>query len=181
MSVLDGFISTWSQARETFGQGVPATGEQFDKSGPLTTMQSNVESAAPGSRWTGVGASAYQTANADHGKVFAQLAALDKQLSSHVTASSEVVAAGRQNLDTIRKWVVDGAAAVPPGKNHDQMVMQIVNKGLGQLREIVTKSNGDLATIGGKIRGLGGEYDALGNQPLAPKEGVGDGVLGEEV
>ena len=76
-----------------------------------------------------------------------------------------MVAAGRQNLDTIRKWVVDGAAAVPPGKNHDQMVMQIVNKGLGQLSDIVTKSNGDLATIGGKIRGLGGEYDALGNQP----------------
>lgn len=113
MGVLDGFISTWSNARETFGQGVPATGEQFDDSGPLTTMQSNVESAAPGSRWTGAGAAAYQTANADHGKVFAQLAALDKQLSSHVTASSEVVAAGRQNLDTIRKWVVDGAAAVP--------------------------------------------------------------------
>ena len=179
MGVLDGFISTWSNARETFGQGVPATGEQFDKSGPLTTMQSNVESAAPGSRWTGAGASAYQTANADHGKVFAQLAALDKQLSSHVTASSEVVAAGRQNLDTIRKWVVDSAAAVPPGKNHDQMVMQIVNKGLGQLREIVTKSNGDLATIGGKIRGLGGEYDALGNQPLAPKAGDGD-ALGDD-
>ena len=58
MGVLDGFISTWSNARETFGQGVPATGEQFDKSGPLTTMQSNVESAAPGSRWTGAGASA---------------------------------------------------------------------------------------------------------------------------
>jgi len=180
VGVLDGFISTWSNARETFGQGVPATGEQFDKSGPLTTMQSNVESAAPGSRWTGAGASAYQTANADHGKVFAQLAALDKQLSSHVTASSEVVAAGRTNLDTIRKWVVDSAAAVPPGKNHDQMVMQIVNKGLGQLREIVTKSNGDLAAIGGKIRSLGGEYDALGNQKLAPKEGVGDGVLGED-
>lgn len=182
MGVLDGFISTWSNARETFGQGVPATGEQFDKSGPLTTMQSNVESAAPGSRWTGAGASAYQTANADHGKVFAQLAALDKQLSSHVTASSEVVAAGRQNLDTIRKWVVDSAAAVPPGKNHDQMVMQIVNKGLGQLRDVVIKSNGDLATIGGKIRGLGGEYDALGNQPLAPKEGDGDaqGLVGDD-
>ena len=179
MGVLDGFISTWSNARDTFGQGVPATGEQFDKSGPLTTMQSNVESAAPGSRWTGAGASAYQTANADHGKVFAQLAALDKQLSSHVTASSEVVAAGRKNLDTIRKWVVDSAAAVPPGKNHDQMVMQIVNKGLGQLSEVVTKSNGDLAAIGGKIRGLGGEYDALGNQPLAPKAGDGD-ALGDD-
>jgi hypothetical protein len=169
VGVLDGFISTWSNARETFGQGVPATGEQFDESGPLTTMQSNVESAAPGSRWTGAGASAYQTANADHGKVFAQLAALDRQLSSYVTASSEVVAAGRKNLDTIRKWVVDGAAAVPAGKNHDQMVMQIVNKGLGQLREIVTTSNGDLATIGGKIRGLGGEYDALGISRVWPQ------------
>ncbi|KAA0095294.1 hypothetical protein CIW49_22720 [Mycolicibacterium sp. P1-18] len=182
MDVLDGFISTWSRARETFGQGVPATGERFNQSGPLTAMQSTVESAAPGARWTGAGATAYQIANADHGKVFGQLAALDRQLSSHVTASSEVVAAGRQNLETIRKWVVDAAAAVPPGKNHDQMVMQIVNKGLGQLREVVTTSNGDLVTIGGKIRGLGGAYEALGNQKFAPKEGPGDalGIIGKD-
>ncbi|MCV7419793.1 hypothetical protein H7K45_04495 [Mycobacterium yunnanensis] len=180
MSVLDGFLATWSNARDTFGQGAPATGEQFDQSGPLTTMQSHVQSATPGSRWTGAGATAYDTANADHGKVFGKLAALDQQLSSHVNASSQVVAAGRQNLETIRKWVLDSAAAVPPGKNHDQMVMQIVNKGLGRLSEIVTKSNGDLATIGEKIRGLGGQYDALGNQKFAPKEVVGDGVLGED-
>lgn len=182
MGVLDGFIATWSNARDTFGQGVPATGEQFDKSGPLRDMQSTVESAAPGSRWTGAAAAAYHTANADHGKVFARLASLDQQLSNHVNASSQVVAAGRQNLETIRKWVVDSAAAIPPGKNHDQMVMQIVNKGLGQLREVVTKSNGDLATIGGKIRGLGGEYEALGNQKFAPKEGTGDalGIIGKD-
>jgi len=174
VSVLDGFLATWSNARDTFGQGVPATGEQFDQSGRLTTMQSNVESAAPGSRWTGSGASAYDTANANHGKVFGQLAALDQELRTHVTESSQVVAAGRRNLETIRKWVVDTAAAVPPGKNHDQMVMQIVHEGLGQLSEIVTKSNGDLAAIGEKIRGLGGQYEALGNQKFAPKVSVGD-------
>jgi len=177
VGVLDGFISTWTNARDTFGQGVPATGEQFDQSGPLSTMQSTVESAAPGSRWTGAAAAAYHSANADHGRVFGQLAALDKQLSNHVTASSEVVAAGRQNLETIRKWVVDTAAAIPPGKNHDQMVMQVVNRGLGQIHDVVTKSNGDLAALGGKIRVLGVEYDALGNQKFA-KEGTGDGPLG---
>ena len=164
MNVLDGFTSTWSNARETFGQGVPATGDRFDQSGPLREMQSTVASAAPGARWTGVGATAYRAANAEHEKVFGQLAELDRQLSDHVTASSEVVAAGRQDLETIRKWVLDGAAAVPPGKNHDHMVMQIVNKGLGQLREVVTKANEDLATIGATIRGLGREYEALGNQ-----------------
>ncbi|MDT5336321.1 MAG: hypothetical protein QOD90_1826, partial [Mycobacterium sp.] len=30
--MLDAFMSTWSKARETFGQGVPQTGEQFDQS-----------------------------------------------------------------------------------------------------------------------------------------------------
>lgn len=67
--VLDAFISTWTKARDTFGDGVPQTGEQFDASASMRKMQASVESAAPGSRWTGAAASAYQTANADHGKI----------------------------------------------------------------------------------------------------------------
>ncbi len=178
MGVLDAFISTWSRAHETFGQGAPATGDRFDQSAPLRQMQTTVESAAPGSRWTGTAAAAYQSANADHGKVFAELASLDKRLSGHVTASSQVVSSGRENLDSVRQWVLDAAASVPPGKNREQMLMPIVQKGLGQLSAIITKSNGDLSTIGGQIRSLGGEYEALGNQKFGPEEGVGDGVLG---
>jgi hypothetical protein len=175
VGVLDAFMSTWSTARETFGQGVPQTGEKFDQSGTLRQLQTTVESAAPGSRWNGTAATAYQTANADHGKVFAHLASLDQRLGAQVTASSHVVTAGRENLDAVRKWVVDAANSVPPGKNCEQMLMPIVQKGLGQITDIVMKSNGDLSTIGGEIRTISGEYDALGNQKFAPKEGVGNG------
>ncbi len=174
MGVLDALISTWSKARETFGQGAPAIGDRFDQSAPLREMQTTVESAAPGSRWTGTAAAAYQGANANHGKVFAQLAALDQRLSSHVTASSQVVSSGRENLDSVRQWVLDAAASVPPGKNREQMLMPIVQKGLGQLSEIITKSNGDLSAIGGHIRALGGEYEALGNQNFGAKTRSGD-------
>ena len=173
MGVLDAFMSTWSKARETFGQGVPQTGDRFDQSGPLQQLQTTVESAAPGSRWTGTAAAAYSTVNEDHGKVFAQLASLDQRLGAHVTASANVVTAGRQDLDALRKWVQDAAASVPAGKNRETLLMPIVRKGLGQLSQIVTKSNGDLSTIGGQIRGLGGEYAALGNQKFAPKLGTG--------
>lgn len=184
MGVLDAFMSTWSKARETFGQGVPQTGEQFDQSLPLQQLQTTVASAAPRSRWTGAGAAAYQTTNKDHGKVFAQLASLDQRLGQHVTASSRVVTARRENLDAVRKWVVDAAASVPPGKNREQLLMPIVQKGLGKVSEIVTKANGDLSVIGGKIRSLGGEYDALRNQKFAPSgvQAVGDfGQAGEEL
>ncbi|GLP74169.1 hypothetical protein TUM20983_12790 [Mycobacterium antarcticum] len=182
MGVLDAFMSTWSSARETFGQGVPPTGERFDQSGTLQQLQTTVESAAPGSRWTGTAAAAYDTANQDHGKVFAQLAALDQRLGAQVTASAHVVTAGRQDLDAVRKWVLDAAGSVPAGKNREQLLMPIVQKGLGQLSQIVTTSNGDLSTIGSQIRSLGGEYAALGNQKFAPKEGPGDvlGAVGED-
>lgn len=48
MSVLDAFLSTWSNARSTFGDGPPRTGAQYDRSGKLTESQNNVNSAA---RW----------------------------------------------------------------------------------------------------------------------------------
>ncbi len=175
MGVLDAFMSTWSTARETFGQGVPQTGDQFDESGTLRQLQTTVQSAAPGSRWTGTAAAAYDTANKDHGKVFAQLASLDQRLSAQVNASSQVVTSGRDNLDAVRRWVVDAAASMPPGKNREQMVMPIVQKGLGQLSEIVTKANGELFAIGGQIRSLSDEYEALGNQKFAPGGGTANG------
>ena len=63
MGVLDGFMSTWSNARNTFGQGTPPTGEQYDKSAPLRGLQADVKSAAPGAHWSGSAAAAYDTVN----------------------------------------------------------------------------------------------------------------------
>lgn len=178
MSVLDGFLTTWSDARATFGQGTPETGTKFDQSGPLLTAQTNVQSAAPGTSWSGgQGASAYAAANTEHGAVLGKIAGLDQRLGGQINQSSEVVATGRRDLDALRQWVVDAAAAVPPGKNREQMLLPIVQKGLGQLTDIVSKSNGDLSKIGAEIRALDSEYKALANQRFA-KEGTGDGVQG---
>lgn len=173
MDALDGFLSTWSHARATFGEGAPPTGAQYDDSGRLRDLQTNLQSAAPGSNWTGAAASAYDTVNNDHRKVFGKLADLDQRLGTQVDQSARVVDTGRHNLDAVRRWVVDAAASVPPGKNREQMLMPIVQKGLGQLSEIVTTSNADLTTIGAEIRTLGNEYQALGNQKFAPKDGTG--------
>ena len=51
------------------------------------------------------------------------------------------------------------------------MLLPIANKGISQVMDIVTKTNGELGTIGGRIRGLGDEYTALGDQKFAPKDG----------
>jgi EspA/EspE family len=168
--MLDGFMSTWSKARETFGQGVPQTGERFDQSGSLRQMQTTVESAAPGARWSGTAASAYDTANTNHGKIFGALASLDQRLSAKVTESAQVVSTGRQNLDSVRQWVLDAAASVPPGGNREQLLLPIVKNGLGQVSEIVTTSNAELNRIGGVIKGFDGEYQALNDQRFGPTE-----------
>ena len=77
MSVVNAFLSTWSNARETFGEGTPQPGAQYDNSGTLRGLQSTVETAAPGSKWTGGAANAYGAANAEHGRVLGQMAGLD--------------------------------------------------------------------------------------------------------
>jgi hypothetical protein len=73
---------------------------------------------------------------------------------------------------------VDAAASVPPGQAGETMKMAIAQKGLSQLQEIIQKSNGDMNAIGGRIRGLSDEYQALSNQKFA-KEGPAFG-LGNE-
>ena len=171
MSVLNAFLSTWSNARQTYGEGTPQTGAQYDGSSTLNQLQSTVQTAAPGSKWTGGAANAYGAANTEHGRVLGQLAGLDQRLSAHVDQSAEVVAAGRRDLDAVRKWVVDAAASAPQNAAGERMQMAIVQKGISQVQEIIQRSNGDLNAIGGKIRGLGDEYQALGNQKFGPKEG----------
>ena len=46
MSVLDAFLSTWSNARATFGEGVPQPGTGYDQSASLTTLKSDLDQAA---------------------------------------------------------------------------------------------------------------------------------------
>ncbi|HKP39687.1 EspA/EspE family type VII secretion system effector [Mycobacterium sp.] len=161
--MVDGFLTTWSNARQTFGEGSPQTGDQYDKSATFNQLQSTVQTAAPGSKWSGGAANAYGAANTEHGQVLGKLAGLDQRLAAHVNQSAEVVAAGRQNLDAVRKWVVDAAASVPEGKAGDQMRLAIVQKGLTQLQQVVQQSNGDLNKIAGQMGGLRGEFEALGN------------------
>jgi hypothetical protein len=174
-------MSTWSKARETFGEGVPQTGEHFDQSGPLRQMQTTVESAAPGSRWSGTAASAYGTANTDHGNVIGQVAGLDQRLGAQVTQTANIVQTGRQNLDAVRQWVQDAAASVPAGKNREQLLLPIVQKGLGQVQDVITTSNGQLNAVAGDVKKLGGEYQALGTQKFGPKEGPDlQGVKGDD-
>jgi EspA/EspE family len=171
--VLDGFLSTWSNARATFGQGDPPAGAQYDRSSQLRQAQSDLAGAAPGSSWSGAAADAYGKANDDHRQVIGQLASLDQRLSAQVDRSAEVVTKGRQDLDAVRKWVVDAAASVPNDAAGQRLLVPIVNKGISQMIDIVQKTNGELGTIGGNVRGIGAEYTALGNQKFA-KESKGD-------
>jgi uncharacterized protein YukE len=170
--VLEGFESTWSNARSTFGQGIPHEGAQFDNSAQLRQAQADVESAKPDARWTGSASDAYGSANEKQARVLAQMAGLDQRLRAEIDRSAQVVTAGRQNLDAVRQWVHDAAAVVPPGQNRDRMLFSIVSRGAGEIADIVQRSNGDLNTIAERVRRLSGEYQALGGDL---KQGTGEG------
>ncbi|MDT7729818.1 MAG: hypothetical protein QOK45_71 [Mycobacterium sp.] len=172
MSVLDAFLSTWSNARATFGDGTPQTGAQYDSSGKLTELQNTLKSAAPDGQWTGTASKAYGNANNEHGRVLGQMAGLDRRLASEVTASANVVAGGRRDLDAVRKWVLDVASTTPQNQAGERMMLPIVQKGLKDLTDIVQRCNGDLNAIGGRIQAIGQEYQALGNQRFGRPNGV---------
>jgi EspA/EspE family len=177
VSVLDAFTSTWSNARSTFGESPPQTGASYDNSGTLRQLQSDLESATPGTRWTGAAASAYDTANTEHGRVIGQLAGVDQRLRAQVDQSAQVVTTGRDNLEAVRKWVLDAAASVPQNAAGERMLLPIVQKGIAEVIDIVRASNGDLNAIGAKIRELGDEYRALGEQKFGTKT---DMVTGDD-
>jgi hypothetical protein len=161
VGVLDGFDSTWSNARSTFGQGAPQEGAQFDSSGQLRQMQSDVQAAKPDARWGGSASDSYSSANEKQARVLGGMAELDQRLRNEIDGSAQVVSAGRQNLDAVRQWVHDAAATVPPGQNRDRMLYPIVSKGAGEIAGILQRSNGDLNTIAGRLGVLGGEYTKL--------------------
>jgi hypothetical protein len=164
VSALDGFLATWSQARATFGEGVPNEGSQFDHSGRLRGLQDDVKSLAPGSDWTGSGSDTYADANSRQARTLGNLADLDERLGAEVDRSAAVVSAGRRDLDAVRQWVVDAAATVPRTAAGDRMLWSVVSKGSGELTDIINRSNGDLAAIAQRIRGMGSEYQALGSE-----------------
>ncbi|TFV59493.1 hypothetical protein E4P42_08815 [Mycobacterium sp. PS03-16] len=161
MSAVGGFYANWNNARQTFGQGSPQSGADFDNSSQLTGLGTGLSSAAPGSKWSGAAASNYDKANTDHQAVFTQLAQLDQKIAQQVDNSAQVVATGRQNLNSVKRWVTDAVNSLPPGKQRHQMELQIAKAGLGRLTEVVEQTNKQSNTIGQNIGAITSEYDSL--------------------
>jgi Alpha/beta hydrolase/EspA/EspE family len=180
VSALDGFYATWARARHTFGEGTPRGGAQFDASAELRHLGGDVAAAAPGSRWSGAAASAYEAKNANHRAVFDRTADLDERLGGSVDQAARVVTAGRRDLETLRGWVTDAAASVPPGKQREAVLTQIASKGLERLAEVVRRADGDLRGIAQDIHGLKTEYDALTVKEAPALPGADEPVDGHD-
>jgi uncharacterized protein YukE len=163
VSALDAFMTTWAHARAAFGDGAPADGSRFDQSSRLHQLQSDVASAAPNSNWTGSGSDAYAEANSRQAHTLGRVGELDKRLGAEVQRSATVVAAGRRELDAVKQWVTDAAATVPKTPAGQRMLWLVISKGSSQIQEIISRSNDDLTSIAERIRGLGSEYQALGD------------------
>jgi len=166
MTVIDAFLSTWSHTRRAFGDGTPVSGAQYDNSDNLRQLEASLESAGPGSRWSGSAATNYDEANTKQRRAIGQLAGLEQRLASEIDRSAQVVESGRRDLETVRQRIVDAAASVPENQAGERMKIAIAQIGLAQLQEIVQRSNAESNAIGEKIRGLGDEYQALDNYRL---------------
>lgn len=162
MGALDAFMSTWSDARSTLGDGAPQAGTAFDCSTQLRWAQSGVHSVTPTARWTGTAADAYADANNTQARLLGQLAVLDQRLGAEVDRSAAVVSAGRQSLDGVRQWVLDAAASLPHGADHEQGLMPITRKGIRDVAEVIRQIDSNLSLVGARIRTIGREYQALG-------------------
>lgn len=166
MSVVDAFLSTWSRARATFGEGIPQDGGGLDHSALFESLRDEVEAAGPGSDWTGLGAEGYRDQNARQARTLGAMAELDRRLAAEVDRSAEVVQAGRRELDAVRQWVVDAAAVVPATLEGDRMLWPLVSKGAAEVAEIIQRSHRDLESIAARMRALGTEYEELGRPRL---------------
>jgi hypothetical protein len=164
VSALDAFMTTWARARATFGAGAPAEGAQFDQSSRLHQLQSDVASAAPGALWTGSASDAYAEANSKQARTLGSVGDLDKRLGAEVDRSAAVVTAGRRELEAVKQWVSDAAATVPNTPAGQRMLWPVISKGSSEIQDILTRSNGELSSIADRIRGIGSEYQALGDE-----------------
>ncbi|EHI13059.1 DUF6973 domain-containing protein [Mycolicibacterium thermoresistibile] len=182
MSALAAFLTTWSAARATFGEGTPRTGERFDHSALFHRLQAEAQTAAPGDVWTGTAADAYGAVNSEMIGVLGGLAALDVRLRAQVDSAAEVVSAGRRDLESIRQAVTTAAAALPTGTVGERMLWPIVAQGLGEITGIVRRSSGDLSQIGAELTRIGEEYRQLSEQKFGgglPEQPAGE-APGEE-
>jgi EspA/EspE family len=163
VSTLDAFMTTWAQARATFGEGTPAGGSQFDQSSRFHELESDVASAAPGSNWTGSASDVYAEANSRQARSLGSFGDLDKRLGAEVERSAAVVAAGRRDLEAVKQWVSDAAARLPNTPAGQRMLWPVISKGSSDIQDILTRSHGELTSIADRIRGVGSEYQALGD------------------
>jgi EspA/EspE family len=165
VSALDGFYSTWSKARDTFGVGTPTDGSQHDGSSHLLRMKTTIESAAPDDRWQGSGSQAYAAANKEHASVYQKLAELDKKMAGEVTNAANVVASGRTKLDGAKNWVGSMVDSLPPSSAQvrETSLIPIANEGITRVNSIVQDANKDMFAIGLRVTGLKGEFDTLSN------------------
>jgi hypothetical protein len=167
VGVLDAFLSTWSHARATFGEGVPQDGAQFDNSAQFRRLQDDVQSARPDTSWTGAGSGTYADANARQGRALGAMAGFDKRLGAEVEQSAAVVAAGRRDLDAVKQWVLDAASTVPRTTAGERALWPVVSKGASDVADIIRRSHGDLAAIAARMRELGSEYEQLEQEVAA--------------
>jgi EspA/EspE family len=186
VSALDGFRSIWTNANAAFGQGTPSGGAQFDQSGSLHQLQNTVNSARPEANWMGAASDSYSDANTRQARTLGGIADLDKRLAVEVDRAAAVVTAGRRDLDSIRRLVNDAAATVPNNVAGERMLYPTISKGSKDIQEILTRSHGDLTAIGERIRGIGSDYQLLGdgdggtggtNHDKPPKPRVPDTAL----
>ncbi|MCC9186807.1 EspA/EspE family type VII secretion system effector [Mycolicibacterium mageritense] len=175
MGALDAFYSTWSEARETFGQSTPQDGALLDNSSKLTQMKTGVEAAAPDARWQGPASEAYAAKNKEHAGVYGKLAELDQKMAAEVTKAANVVTTGRQNLDTVKSWVDSAANSIPPGTSaadRDNKLLSIATQGISKISDVITTSNAAMSAIGGRVATIKGAWHGIGgNLPGGPKEG----------
>ncbi|MCV7288092.1 hypothetical protein H7J87_22480 [Mycolicibacterium wolinskyi] len=161
MGALDGFYTTLSRARATFGEGVPATGEEFDGSARLREMEAAVKAAAPDDRWQGSAADAYAAKNEKHAATYGRLADLDKRMGAEVTNSAAVVAAGRHSLDSLSNWVSDMDTSIPRDQSGDRMRLILAAKGIGQINDVIQQSTDDMDAIARRIEDIRKQYDEI--------------------
>lgn len=168
MGLLGAFLSTWDDARATFGSGTPIGGAEFDKSDQFHELRSTVLSAGPGGQWAGTAAEAYDDRNRAHAVTIGRLADLDRRLGAEVDRSAAVVTAGRRDLDSVKQWVIDAAASVPPTAAGDRTLLPMVCKGTAEIAEIINRSNAEMDAIAARIRAIGSGYDDLTGRRAAP-------------
>lgn len=160
--VVHAFLATWSNARGTFGAGVPVSGDHFDRSGDLLPLKVAAEGASASRHWSGVAADAYGRRNSRHAAVLGVMADLDRRLGHCITESAEVIAKGRGDLDSIRDWVIASIQLLPAGPGRDEMLLPIVCSGLERLNEVIAQSNDELTSVANQLCSIGDDYASLG-------------------